>query len=48
MTISTGYRFDMTFMFAFHDAVRRELDRIARLTATPTGDPREVMAKAAG
>nr|WP_062335129.1 hemerythrin domain-containing protein [Herbidospora sakaeratensis] len=26
---------DLTMMYAFHDALRRELDRIARLTETP-------------
>ncbi|WP_062430011.1 hemerythrin domain-containing protein [Herbidospora daliensis] len=28
---------DLTMMYAFHDALRRELDRIARLTETPGG-----------
>lgn len=46
--MSTGYRLDMTFMFAFHHALRRDLDHIARLAATPTGDPRALMGKAAG
>ncbi|GLX94789.1 hemerythrin domain-containing protein [Herbidospora sp. NBRC 101105] len=28
---------DMTMMYALHDALRRELDRVARLTETPDG-----------
>ena len=41
-------RLDMTMMFAMHDALRRELVRIARITAHPDPDPRHVLAAALG
>lgn len=39
---------DMTMMFAVHDALRRELERIARVTARTTGDPRTLLRTAVG
>jgi hemerythrin-like domain-containing protein len=45
---SKEYHHDMTMMLAFHDALRRELGHIARVTAIQTDDPRRVMASAAG
>jgi hemerythrin-like domain-containing protein len=48
MSNGEGYRHDMTMMLAFHDALRRELEHIARVTATRTDDPRHLMATAVG
>jgi hemerythrin-like domain-containing protein len=45
---SDGYKHDMATMLAFHDALRRELGHIARVTAGRSDDPRRVMATAAG
>ncbi|MEV4751570.1 hemerythrin domain-containing protein [Streptosporangium sp. NPDC049248] len=42
------FRLDMTMMFAMHDALRRELERIARITARTDDDPRRVLRTAAG
>jgi hypothetical protein len=42
------FRLDMTMMYAMHHALRRELERIARITARPDDDPRHVLATAAG
>lgn len=39
---------DMTMMYAFHDALRRELNRIARVTARTDDDPKHVLRTAAG
>ncbi|MEU6895144.1 hemerythrin domain-containing protein [Streptomyces sp. NPDC046557] len=39
---------DMTMMFAIHDALRRELERIARITAKVDEDPRHVLSTAVG
>ncbi|MEW2636199.1 hemerythrin domain-containing protein [Streptomyces sp. NPDC048389] len=39
---------DMTMMFAIHDALRRELERIARITARADDDPRHVLSTAVG
>jgi hypothetical protein len=41
-------RLDMTMMYAMHDALRRELERIARITARPDDDPRHVLGTAVG
>lgn len=41
-------RLDMTMMYAFHDALRREVERIARISARQDADPREVLRTAAG
>ena len=43
-----AFRLDMTMMYAMHDALRRELVRIARITARPDDDPQHVLATAAG
>jgi iron-sulfur cluster repair protein YtfE (RIC family) len=42
------FRLDMTMMFAMHDALRRELERIARVAARPGDDPRRILKTAAG
>jgi hypothetical protein len=42
------YKHDMSMMFAFHDALRRELGQIARTSAATRGTPGDVMANAAG
>lgn len=39
---------DMTMMYAFHDALRREVERVARIAARRDGDPREVLRTAIG
>ncbi|MFJ9674632.1 hemerythrin domain-containing protein [Streptomyces sp. NPDC101221] len=39
---------DMTMMFVIHDALRRELERIARITARVDEDPRHVLSTAVG
>lgn len=46
--MSQQYRLDMTMMFAIHDALRRELERIAQVTARVDEDPRHVLSTAAG
>ncbi|GII51918.1 hypothetical protein Pth03_03070 [Planotetraspora thailandica] len=43
-----AYRLDMTMMFAMHDALRRDLERIARLAARGGDDPRRILATATG
>jgi iron-sulfur cluster repair protein YtfE (RIC family) len=43
-----SFRLDMTMMYAMHDALRRELVRIARITARADDDPRRVLRTAAG
>ncbi len=48
MNTAMDYKHDMAMMFAFHDALRRELGHIARVAAAGTDDPRRVMATAAG
>jgi hemerythrin-like domain-containing protein len=42
------YKNDMTMMFVMHDALRRELDHIARVTASSSDDPRRVLRTATG
>ncbi|MDJ1135587.1 hemerythrin domain-containing protein [Streptomyces iconiensis] len=39
---------DMTMMYAIHDALRRELERIARITARVDEDPRHILSTAVG
>ncbi|GAA3309021.1 hypothetical protein GCM10020295_72550 [Streptomyces cinereospinus] len=39
---------DMTMMFMIHDALRRELERMARITARADEDPRHVLRTAVG
>lgn len=41
-------RFDMTLMNAMHNALRRELEHIAKVTARIDDDPRRILANAAG
>ncbi|HZC70759.1 MAG TPA: hemerythrin domain-containing protein [Jatrophihabitans sp.] len=47
MTART-YKHDMTMMFAMHDALRRELERMARITARTDDDPRHILQTALG
>ena len=42
------FRLDMTMMFAVHDALRRDLTALARVTASRDDDPRRVLRAAAG
>jgi hemerythrin-like domain-containing protein len=44
----TAFKNDMTMMYAVHDALRRELDRIARVTARTDDDPKHVLRTAVG
>jgi hemerythrin-like domain-containing protein len=48
MSTTKDYKHDMAMMLAFHDALRRELGHVARVSAARTDDPRRVMAAAAG
>jgi iron-sulfur cluster repair protein YtfE (RIC family) len=43
-----AFKNDMTMMYAFHDALRRDLDRIARNAARTDDDPKHVQRTAAG
>ncbi|RJL32589.1 hemerythrin domain-containing protein [Bailinhaonella thermotolerans] len=43
-----GFKLDMTMMFVMHDALRRELERIARITERGGDDPRLIMKSAVG
>ena len=45
---SSHINLDMTMMYAMHSALRRELVRIARITARVDDDPRYVLSTAAG
>ncbi len=45
---STSFKNDMTMMYTMHDALRRELDRIARVTARPDDDPSHILRTAVG
>ena len=42
------YQLDMTMMLTIHDAFRRELDRLGRVAADVTEDPRTVLRTALG
>ncbi|MGF1428693.1 hemerythrin domain-containing protein [Kitasatospora sp. LaBMicrA B282] len=46
--MSTTFKHDFTTMFVIHDALRRELELLAKVTAKTTDDPRQVLANAAG
>ncbi|MER5934002.1 hemerythrin domain-containing protein [Streptomyces sp. NPDC002054] len=46
--MSGTYKHDMTMMFVIHDALRRELDQVARIAARTTDDPRTLLRTAAG
>jgi iron-sulfur cluster repair protein YtfE (RIC family) len=39
---------DMTLMYAMHNALRRDLEDLARITSRPDDDPRRILAGAAG
>ena len=41
-------RLDMTAMYAMHNALRRDLEHIAKITAATDDDPRRILASAAG
>lgn len=43
-----AFKNDMTWMYVMHDALRRELEHIARVTARPDDDPQHVLRTAAG
>jgi hypothetical protein len=43
-----SFRNDMTMMYTVHDALRREVGRIAAITARPGDNPRRVLRAAAG
>lgn len=43
-----AFKNDMTMMYVFHDALRRDLDRIARVTARTDDNPKHVLRTAAG
>jgi hypothetical protein len=43
-----AFKNDMTYMYAFHNALRREVDRIARVTARPDDDPKHLLRTAVG
>jgi hypothetical protein len=43
-----AFKNDMTWMYTIHAALRRELDRIARVTARPDDDPQHVLGTAVG
>lgn len=42
------YKLDMTMMFAVHDALRRDVERIARITARMDDDPGRLLGAAVG
>ena len=43
-----AFKYDWTMMYAMHAALRRELERIARVTARTDDDPKHVLRTAAG
>ena len=43
-----AFKNDMTWMYVMHDALRRELECIVRVTARPDDDPKQVLRTAAG
>ena len=43
-----SFKLDMTYMYVFHDALRRDLERIARFTAHESDDPDRARRSAAG
>jgi hypothetical protein len=45
---ANNFKLDMTFMYVFHDALRRDLQRIARYTAKVSDDPGRILRSAAG
>ena len=43
-----AFKNDMTMMYAIHDALRRDLDHIARVAARPNDDPKHILRTALG
>jgi hemerythrin-like domain-containing protein len=43
-----AFKNDMTLMYAMHNALRRELERLARATSRPDDDPKHVLQTALG
>jgi hemerythrin len=43
-----NFKLDMTIMYAVHDALRRELERIARISARMDDDPQRVLRTSVG
>src|SRR5690242_6783439 len=43
-----AFKNDMTTMYTMHDALRRDLEHIARVTARPNDDPKELLRTATG
>ncbi|MGW9209294.1 hemerythrin domain-containing protein [Embleya sp. NPDC055664] len=43
-----SFKNDMSMMFIFHDALRRQLEQIARITAEATDDPRVILQASVG
>ena len=43
-----SYSLDMGMMYAMHDALRRELERIARISARADDDPQRILRTAVG
>lgn len=43
-----AFKNDMTVMYVIHDALRRDLDHIARVTARPDDDPKHLLHTALG
>jgi hypothetical protein len=48
MATSKTFGLDMARMYLMHDALRRELDRLARVSARTDGDPKHIMRTAVG
>src|SRR5258708_1354460 len=48
MTSSSTFNLDMTMMLTVHDAFRRELERIAKITARTDDDPQHILSAAVG
>ena len=48
MATRKTFELDMTRMYVMHDALRRELERIARITARTDDDPKHVIRTAVG
>jgi hypothetical protein len=44
----SDFKLDMTMMITIHDAFRRELERMARITARTDDDPRRILRAAVG
>jgi hypothetical protein len=48
MEMNKTFKLDMTRMYVMHDALRRELERIARVTTRTGDDPKHIMRTALG